>query len=93
MPELLPWLLEDFDPVREVLAGAASLALFAGSYFLGSKRRGGWWYMVAGNLLWTSYGIYDRAVVIIAESIVFQALALRGWLKWRKGHGAGPPEG
>jgi hypothetical protein len=71
------------DWPREAIALAASLTLFAASYRLGSRRRSGWLLSMLGNALWTAYGVHDGAFVILAESLAFQALAVRGWLRWR----------
>jgi hypothetical protein len=70
------------DWPREGIALAASLTLFAASYRLGSRRRSGWLLSIVGNLLWTAYGVHDGALVILVESLAFQVLAVRGWLRW-----------
>lgn len=72
------------DWTREILAAVASMSLFTYAYMIGSKQRVGWYFAFVGNALWTVYGIYDQAYMIIVESLVFQAIAWRGWFLWRK---------
>jgi hypothetical protein len=75
----------EVDWTREALATVASLSLFTYAYLIGSKRRAGWYFAFVGNGLWTIYGVHDQAWAIIAESLIFQVIALRGWWKWRGG--------
>lgn len=77
MTEMIRWELE-------VLAALASLCLFVANMQLANKSRKGWIFNLMGNTAWLIYGILAPSIVIASEGIIFNLLAVRGYLKWRK---------
>ncbi len=55
-----------------------------GVYLLGSKRRIGFLIMMMASLSWMTVGFIIDSLALIAGSIVFFSLHVRGWWQWRK---------
>ena len=76
------------DWTREGVAFVAATACLLASWKLGSRHRGAWLVSWAGNAGWTVYAVLMGSPVIVVESLLFQALAIRGWVMWGKNDGS-----
>jgi hypothetical protein len=61
---------------------AAMCLTFAAIYLLGSKRRAGFVFMVAGNLLWCAIGMWAHSYAMVIANLGFLAMNLRGFARW-----------
>jgi hypothetical protein len=68
----------------EGLAAAASFCLFFANICLANKSKTGWVLNFLGNTAWMIYGILMPSIVIGIEGVIFNILAVQGYLKWRK---------
>lgn len=55
----------------------------AALYRLGSKRRDGFAFGMASNLLWLTFGLLVASSAMALANVVFFTLNLRGFLRWR----------
>lgn len=57
---------------------------FTAIYFLGNKSRKGFLIMMAGNLCWTSIGVWAGSIAMILANLGFFGMNVRGYLKWKR---------
>jgi len=62
----------------------ATVCGLTGVYLIGSKNRYGFIVMMMASLSWMSVGFMIGSLALILGSVVFFALHVRGWLKWRR---------
>ena len=55
---------------------------FTAIYLLGSKRRGGFLVMIAGNLCWSAIGLWAGSYAMVIANLGFLAMNIRGFVKW-----------
>lgn len=60
------------------------LVSVASLWMLGSRRRGGFVVMIAGNGAWMVYGIMAANLPVILSNVVFAILNLRGYMNWSR---------
>lgn len=55
-----------------------------GLYLAGSKRKIGWFIGIAVQLLWVTYAVVTKQWGFIASAIVYGAVNIRNWRRWRR---------
>lgn len=66
------------------LAGwAAYIVLFCGTLILQNKSKFGWVFRAAGNLMWCVLGWHLQLTSVMVWGVIFMAMDVRGYLKWR----------
>ncbi len=55
----------------------------AGLWTIGNKRIYGWLISLASEVLWLAYGITSAQYAFVVMAVVFAAVHVRNWLKWR----------
>jgi nicotinamide riboside transporter PnuC len=62
----------------------ATVCGLAGVYLIGSRNRIGFLIMMVASLSWLTVGFMIESLALIAGSVVFFSLHVRGWFNWRK---------
>lgn len=62
--------------------GLAAVSVL-GLWTTGSKRRYGWLISLGSEGLWLTYALVTRQYGFVAMSVVFAAVHVRNWLKWK----------
>ncbi|MEO8006491.1 MAG: hypothetical protein ABI771_16365 [Betaproteobacteria bacterium] len=69
----------------ELLQWPAMAATIVAAWLVASQRKRprelGFWLFLAGNVLWTIWGLYDGAYALIVLQVALAALNIRGALK------------
>ncbi len=55
-----------------------------GVHLLGQRRTVGWLVAGLGDMLWVTHGVLRHDPAIIICDLLFLALRMRAWRKWRK---------
>jgi hypothetical protein len=69
--------------VNQIWPWALSVASLLGLWITGNKMRVGWLVSLASEGLWFTYALVSRQYGFISMSVVFSAVHIRNWLKWK----------
>lgn len=56
---------------------------FTSSWLLAGRRRAGWGFSLAGQVVWFGVAVPTGQWAFVFASAVYGAIAVRGWLAWR----------
>lgn len=94
MPEIIPttwpelWSLLAHNYGLDWLAMALT---FVSMWRLGEHKRDGFLWGFAATIVWTAFNATVPSVAGVLANIVFTALNIRGYLRWRGANPAPPP--
>jgi hypothetical protein len=75
----------DWSDVIALLQWPAMVASLLAAWLVASnskrRRNAGFWVFLAGNVLWTAWGLHDGAYALIALQVALAALNVRGVAK------------
>lgn len=55
---------------------------FANVYLMTEKRIEGWFFGMAGNVLWAAHSVYTGQLPLLLLNLAFFVLNIRGYYKW-----------
>lgn len=56
----------------------------ASGWLLSSRRRAGWLMSVVSEVVWLVVAVGTHQWAFVASSVVYGAIAVRGWVRWRR---------
>jgi len=62
----------------------AVVATLVGIYLLGERNRTGFILAIIGNFAWFAFGIMSKSGANLLANVLFFALNLRGYYKWKQ---------
>lgn len=57
---------------------------FASNWLLTGRRRAGWVLSLAGQVVWLGVAVPTGQWAFVLASLVYGAVAVRGWVAWRR---------
>lgn len=74
---------ENWLSVVDIAGWVAYVVLFCGTMTLQNKNHIGWVLRGIGNLMWCVLGWHLQLTSVIVWGVIFMAMDIRGYLKWR----------
>lgn len=70
--------------VQEAIGFGGFVTNVAGNMLLTAKNSHGWWVRIVSNALWLAYAGVTSSFAVTANAVVFSAINVYGWIKWRR---------